>query len=513
MFRRAAGQDLHRRWKFVSLCSNNICGQLKSDRISTADVFDFEKRVVLPNARDASWQDPLTRLGLSVTPQDEQPEAPTALQDQQWRRMRKGTFHQLRAGVERARIVAHHCIHPSRVRSGLRMTRTASVDPLSHSVGSRVKYLFVAWTISMDSIVPAVFATGAECVKWSADFGLSFTPRLLDSLMKFLRAGRSVRLWINLDANTPDYKRPISQTIASVLMRRRSLQLLSRLRRFRSFPGFCAVWTFDANSRMLQSKHHPEFLEFHQRLLPHQISIQTGNSFLVVLSSHQQLLRPLQREAVWSAMTVRRRQISSRACRSANCVSKAVIDCLVRQKVPETLVSEIVRPSPEAAELLSVSAPVAAAATRVRVDPSEDVVMTPTDQAQRDEDANLRKIVAQLHVNLGHPSNDALARAIRLSGGPDDAIQAALKVRCTVCERLTEPSPVPAASLRRWTVFGQCAALDLFMFADNTGENGLFLNMLDMASHYKVLFPVADKNPLTFFLRIPPWLVSHAWCS
>ena len=42
----------------------------------------------------------------------------------------------------------------------------------------------------MDSIVPAVLATGAECVKWSADFGLSVTFRLLDSLMKFLRAGR-----------------------------------------------------------------------------------------------------------------------------------------------------------------------------------------------------------------------------------------------------------------------------------------------------------------------------------
>ena len=139
--------------------------------------------------------------------------------------------------VERARIVAHHCTHPSRVRSGLRMTRTAPVDPLPHSVGSRVKPLFVAWTISTDSIVPAVFATGAECVKWSADLGLSVTSRLLDSLMKFLRAGRSVRLWINLDANTPDYKKPISQIIAGVLMRRRSLQLLSRLRRFRSFPG------------------------------------------------------------------------------------------------------------------------------------------------------------------------------------------------------------------------------------------------------------------------------------
>ena len=91
--------------------------------------------------------------------------------------------------------------------------------------------------------------------------------------------------------------------------------------------------------------------------------------------------------------------------------SSAILCNKRRQK---TLVSEIVRPSPEAAEPLNVSAPLAAAATRVRVDPSGDVVMTPVDQTQQSEDANFRKVVAQLHVNLGHPSNDALARAIRL---------------------------------------------------------------------------------------------------
>ena len=156
------------------------------------------------------------------------------------------------------------------------------------------------------------------------------------------------------------------------------------------------------------------------------------------------------------------------------CVSNAVISNLAQQKVPETLVSDILRPSPEAAELLSVSAPLAAAATRVRVDPSGDVVITPVDQMQQGEDANLRKIVAQLHVNLGHPSNDAWARAIRLSGVSDEAIQTAIKVRCTACERLTEPSPVAAVSLRRWTEFGQCVALDLFMFADITDKTVCF---------------------------------------
>ena len=87
---------------------------------------------------------------------------------------------------------------------------------------------------------------------------------------------------------------------------------------------------------------------------------------------------------------------------------------------------------------------------------------------------------------------------IRLSGGSDESTHAALKVRCTVCERLTEPSPVPAASLRRWKEFRQCVALHLFMFAD-IGQNGLFLNMLDMASHCHVVFPEADKDPLTIF--------------
>ena len=227
---------------------------------------------------------------------------------------------------------------------------------------------------------------------WLTIAFLCLTSRLLDSLMKHLRAGRSVRLWLNPDANTQGYKMPISQTIASFLMRRRSLQLLSRLQRFRSFPGFSVVVDLQCQPVACCSRHIiQKFWNFND-------------------------CSPTQREASWSAMTVRRQQISSRACRSANCVPKAAIDYLVQEKVPETFVSEIVRPSLEAAKLLSVSAPLAAAATRVRVDPSGDVVMTPTDQAQQDEDANLRKIVAQLHVNFGH-------QAMMLWPGPSDCLE------------------------------------------------------------------------------------------
>ena len=121
-------------------------------------------------------------------------------------------------------------------------------------------------------------------------------------------------------------------------------------------------------------------------------------------------------------MAVKKQQIASRAfsVSKLGLESRDQLSC-AKKKVPETLVSEIVSPSAEAAELLSGSAPLAAAAPRVRVDPSSDVVMTPVDQTQQSEDANLRKIGAQFHVNLGHRSNDALARAIRLSGGCNDA--------------------------------------------------------------------------------------------
>ena len=232
---------------------------------------------------------------------------------------------------------------------------------MSRYVTSRVKPLLVAWAISVESIVPAVFVTGAECVKWPADFGLSVTSRLLDSLMKSLRAGRSVRLWIKLDMDTPDHKMPISRTIAR---RRRSPQLFVSTT---GIPEF--AWIQCGVDLQFQQSH----------VAADTSSRNLGISTVAPVPNHDPGVKEFSDCAVMSsAVAVRRQQIASRACRSANCVSEAVISYLVQQKVPETLVSETVRPSLEAAELLDVSAPLAVAATRVRVDPSGEKVMTPS---------------------------------------------------------------------------------------------------------------------------------------
>ena len=148
------------------------------------------------------------------------------------------------------------------------------------------------------------------------------------------------------------------------------------------------MWTCDSNSLLLQPTHHPEILEF-QRLLRHQISIDVGGEVQVVLTSHHQLLRPLRREAVRNAMAVRRQQIASRACRSANCVSKAVVNFLVQHKLQENLVTEIVRQHRKPPSF-SISVPFwQLRLPKFCVDPSGNVVMTPVEEAQQ-------------NVNLGH---------------------------------------------------------------------------------------------------------------
>ena len=88
------------------------------------------------------------------------------------------------------------------------------VDPSSVPVGSRSKPLFVAYTNSVNNVVPAVFATGAEFVRWRSDLGMPVTSALPDSVMKSLRTGRTVRLWIDWDIPVPIHRADFPRAVA-----------------------------------------------------------------------------------------------------------------------------------------------------------------------------------------------------------------------------------------------------------------------------------------------------------
>ena len=117
--------------------------------------------------------------------------------------------------------------------------------------------------------------------------------------------------------------------------------------------------------------------------------------------------------------------------------------------------------------------------------------------------------VKTLHSNLGHPGPRAIARAIRLSDGSDEAVSAALSYKCPSCARLREPKPVNPARLNdRWRDFGDLVCVDLFNLADLGGDNQMFLSAVDKASGYQLVAPVDNKRPdiiLRAFMQL--WVI------
>ena len=125
-----------------------------------------------------------------------------------------------------------------------------------------------------------------------------------------------------------------------------------------------------------------------------------------------------------------------------------------------------------------------------------EVLVGDSDENQENE-GSIKLAVAKLHTNLGHPSNAALARAIRLTGGSDLAISCALSHKCSVCERLAQPTNAAhmPGSLKQVKDFNEHIAIDLFTLAECHGTNQSFLNCLDLASSFQIVAPVDSKHP------------------
>ena len=103
--------------------------------------------------------------------------------------------------------------------------------------------------------------------------------------------------------------------------------------------------------------------------------------------------------------------------------------------------------------------------TRPLIGSGQEVMLT--DPIESTFTPALLTAIKTLHSNLGHPSSRALARSIRLTGGSDEAVAAALAYKCPTCTRLKEPRPVNPAKLNdKLPNFGDLVCVDLFTLAD-----------------------------------------------
>ena len=117
--------------------------------------------------------------------------------------------------------------------------------------------------------------------------------------------------------------------------------------------------------------------------------------------------------------------------------------------------------------------------------------------------------IRKLHNNLGHPSPQRLARAVRLSGGSETAVAAALAYRCPICAKLKPPVPANPASIAHVDLQAfDRVGIDLFTLADAHGRSQTFVNMVDWASSYQIVCPVPSKRPDVIFLaRLTSWII------
>ena len=104
------------------------------------------------------------------------------------------------------------------------------------------------------------------------------------------------------------------------------------------------------------------------------------------------------------------------------------------------------------------------------------------------------KALRRIHQNLGHPSNQDLARHLQLSGASELAVKAAQGIRCETCARHAPPGTRRPAKVIRPLDFNQEVCLDTINLYDSRKVKIPALSMLDMATGYHVVKRITGRK-------------------
>ena len=73
-----------------------------------------------------------------------------------------------------------------------------------------------------------------------------------------------------------------------------------------------------------------------------------------------------------------------------------------------------------------------------------------------------RNLIAKLHGNLCHPSNQRLSRMMAIAGFESKVCEAVKYLKCQICDRVAAPASAPKVNEKRPTVFNQLVTTDGF---------------------------------------------------
>ena len=101
-----------------------------------------------------------------------------------------------------------------------------------------------------------------------------------------------------------------------------------------------------------------------------------------------------------------------------------------------------------------------------------------------------------VHRRLGHPTNESLARMLRLAGAEKWLIEEARTLRCPTCQDMKPPSrPMTQRSDMRPTVFNEPLGIDLKYCKDVKGQLFVALSIIDLATNYHRAILLRNRHP------------------
>ena len=106
--------------------------------------------------------------------------------------------------------------------------------------------------------------------------------------------------------------------------------------------------------------------------------------------------------------------------------------------------------------------------------------------------------ILRMHKNLGHPSNDRLAKALQNSGYRPEVVQAAQEIQCQICAANQPPKHARPATLKTMLDFNHKIYVDGVTWTNQAGKNYHFYHVLDAGTNYHVAISAPAKTTESF---------------
>ena len=111
------------------------------------------------------------------------------------------------------------------------------------------------------------------------------------------------------------------------------------------------------------------------------------------------------------------------------------------------------------------------------------------------KEVTLEKLVRRAHEGLGHPDNNRLVRILRQSQAPEEAVQIAKDLKCSVCASYRLPdAPRKSAPPREAMTVNDLVGIDTVHLRDHNNVATPAVNIIDWNTHFQLVVPLPSET-------------------